>query len=214
MVNSKIIEKAVKNPNLIDDNLVSDLSQLVKKYPYFQTAHILLSKGLNNIDSVRFNSKIKKAAAYSSNRKILFKIISDKSNLQNNQEKEKNYANKQSLEFSQNEMHSFNEWLTITKASKINRLTSEDDKLIKNFISLKPSVKIKKDKKFFKSVDIAKSSLKENADLITETLARVYLEQEHFNKAINAYEKLKLKFPQKSTLFAEQIKLIIELKNK
>ena len=214
MVNSKIIEKAVKNPNLIDDNLVSDLSQLVKKYPYFQTAHILLSKGLNNIDSVRFNSKIKKAAAYSSNRKILFKIISDKSNLQNNQEKEKNYANKQSLEFSQNEMHSFNEWLTITKASKINRLTSEDDKLIKNFISLKPSVKIKKDKKFFKSVDIAKSSLKENANLITETLARVYLEQEHFNKAINAYEKLKLKFPQKSTLFAEQIKLIIELKNK
>ena len=214
MVNSKIIEKAVNNPNLIDDNLVSDLSQLVKKYPYFQTAHILLSKGLNNIDSVRFNSKIKKAAAYSSNRKILFKIISDKSNLQNNQEKEKNYANKQSLEFSQNEMHSFNEWLTITKASKINRLTSEDDKLIKNFISLKPSVKIKKDKKFFKSVDIAKSSLKENTDLITETLARVYLEQEHFNKAINAYEKLKLKFPQKSTLFAEQIKLIIELKNK
>jgi len=193
---------------------VSDLSQLVKKYPYFQTAHILLSKGLNNINSVRFNSKIKKAAAYSSNRKILFKIISDKSNLQNNQEKKKNYANKQSLEFSQNEMHSFNEWLTITKASKINRLTSEDDKLIKNFISLKPSVKIKKDKKFFKSVDIAKSSLKENTDLITETLARVYLEQEHFNKAINAYEKLKLKFPQKSTLFAEQIKLIIELKNK
>ena len=214
MVNSKIIEKAVKNPNLIDDNLVSDLSQLVKKYPYFQTAHILLSKGLNNIDSVRFNSKIKKAAAYSSNRKILFKIISDKSNLQNNQENKKHYANKQSLEFSQNEMHSFNEWLTITKASKINRLTSEDDKLIKNFISLKPSVKIKKDKKFFKSVDIAKSSLKENTDLITETLARVYLEQEHFNKAINAYEKLKLKFPQKSTLFAEQIKLIIELKNK
>ena len=214
MVNSKIIERALKNPNLIDDNLVSDLSQLVKKYPYFQTAHILLSKGLNNIDSVRFNSKIKKAAAYSSNRKILFKIISDKSSLQNNQEKEKHSANKQSLEFSQNEMHSFNEWLTITKASKISRLTSEDDKLIKNFISLKPSVKIKKDKKFFKSVDIAKSSLKENANLITETLARVYLEQEHFNKAINAYEKLKLKFPQKSTLFAEQIKLIIELKNK
>ena len=214
MVNSKIIERAINNPNLIDDNLVSDLSQLVKKYPYFQTAHILLSKAMNNIDSVRFNSKIKKAAAYSSNRKILFKIISDKSNLQNNQEKEKNYANKQSLEFSQNEMHSFNEWLTITKASKINRLTSKDDKLIKNFISLKPSVKIKKDKKFFKSVDIAKNSLKENTDLITETLARVYLEQEHFNKAINAYEKLKLKFPQKSTLFAEQIKLIIELKNK
>tara|TARA_B110000240_G_scaffold197855_1_gene254725 strand:+ start:5275 stop:5919 length:645 start_codon:yes stop_codon:yes gene_type:complete len=214
LVNSKIIERAINNPNLIDDNLVSDLSQLVKKYPYFQTAHILLSKAMNNIDSVRFNSKIKKAAAYSSNRKILFKIISDKSNLQNNQEKEKNYANKQSLEFSQNEMHSFNEWLTITKASKINRLTSKDDKLIKNFISLKPSVKIKKDKKFFKSVDIAKNSLKENTDLITETLARVYLEQEHFNKAINAYEKLKLKFPQKSTLFAEQIKLIIELKNK
>jgi len=45
-------------------------------------------------------------------------------------------------------------------------------------------------------------------------LARVYLEQQHFDKAISAYKKLSLKYPEKSSLFADQINLIIDLKKK
>jgi hypothetical protein len=41
---------------------------------------------------------------------------------------------------------------------------------------------------------------------MTETLAKVYLEQGHLEKAITAYEILSLKYPQKSSLFAERIK--------
>ena len=62
----------------IDDNMVNNLNQVIKKYPYFSSAHILVSKGLKNINSIRFNHKIKIAAAYSANRKILFNIISNK----------------------------------------------------------------------------------------------------------------------------------------
>ena len=47
---------------------------------------------------------------------------------------------------------------------------------------------------------------------MTETLAKVYLEQGHYEKAINAYEILSLKYPQKSSLFANQIKAIKQLK--
>ena len=53
----------------------------------------------------------------------------------------------------------------------------------------------------------------ENDELVTPTLAKVYLEQEHYEKAISAYEKLILKYPKKNSFFAAQIKLITKLKN-
>ena len=53
---------------------------------------------------------------------------------------------------------------------------------------------------------------KENDDIITETLAKVYAKQEHFEKAILAYQKLSLKYPQKSSYFADQIKVIKKIK--
>ena len=45
-------------------------------------------------------------------------------------------------------------------------------------------------------------------NFVTETLAKVYLEQEHYSKAKLAYEKLSLKYPEKSSFFAGQLKLI------
>ena len=41
--------------------------------------------------------------------------------------------------------------------------------------------------------------------LMTETLARVYLEQKKYQKAIQAYQILILKYPEKSSFFADRI---------
>jgi hypothetical protein len=41
--------------------------------------------------------------------------------------------------------------------------------------------------------------------LMTETLAKVYLEQKKYQKAIQAYEILILKYPEKSSFFADRI---------
>ena len=51
---------------------------------------------------------------------------------------------------------------------------------------------------------------------MTETLARIYLEQKNFKKALQSYKILSLKYPEKSSLFADQIKAIkkIQAKNK
>ncbi len=57
---------------------------------------------------------------------------------------------------------------------------------------------------------IAEKSLKENEEIVSETLAALLVKQENYKKAIKMYEKLILIFPEKSSFFAEQIK---KLKN-
>ena len=83
-------------------------------------------------------------------------------------------------------------------------------------LNIKKEITISKPKKeaFFNAIDVAKESLIDNNDLVTPTLAKVYLEQGHYEKAIVSYEKLILKYPEKSSFFASQIKLISKLKNK
>ena len=67
-------------------------------------------------------------------------------------------------------------------------------------------------KEFFSPTNTALQSSTTNNNLMTETLAKVYLEQGHLEKAITAYEILSLKYPQKSSLFANQIKAIKQIK--
>ena len=49
---------------------------------------------------------------------------------------------------------------------------------------------------------------------MTETLARIYVEQKNYDKAIQSYKILSLKYPEKSSLFADQIQEIKILQEK
>lgn len=52
----------------------------------------------------------------------------------------------------------------------------------------------------------------ENDDeFISDTLAKIYIKQGHFEKALSTYEKLSLKYPEKNIYFAAQIKMLKEL---
>lgn len=65
-----------------------------------------------------------------------------------------------------------------------------------------------------KKSDIQREETQSNADnddILTETLARIYIKQGQFDKAINIFRKLGLKYPEKSSYFASRIN---ELENK
>ena len=59
--------------------------------------------------------------------------------------------------------------------------------------------------------DLAQKSIQRDDNTITETLAKILELQKHYGKAIEAYEKLSLKYPEKSSYFATRI---LELKKK
>ncbi|WP_291104805.1 MULTISPECIES: tetratricopeptide repeat protein [unclassified Flavobacterium] len=122
------------------------------------------------------------------------------------------------LDFSVNEKHSFQEWLQLSRTQPIDRekesignsktplLDDEKKKkaeLIDKFIEASP--KISPVKQVTTSIVHFEPNKEDNSYLMTETLARVYLEQKKYQKAIQAYEILILKYPEKSSFFADHI---------
>jgi tetratricopeptide (TPR) repeat protein len=135
------------------------------------------------------------------------------------------------LTFSKAETHSFQEWLQLSRVQPIVRdehisetpvveesapeqavseepiEKSKKNQLIDRFIENNPKIPpIKQDVK----PAVIEQPKEDHSALMTETLARVYLEQKKYQKAIQAYEILILKYPEKSTFFADRIS---EIKN-
>jgi len=125
------------------------------------------------------------------------------------------------LEFSQTETHSFREWLQLSSLKPIDREPTADEiestseiarqkknTIIDQFIKLNPKIPpIRQESQPATAVEPFKD---DSSALMTETLARVYLEQKKYQKAIQAYEILILKYPEKFTFFADRIS---EIKN-
>lgn len=131
------------------------------------------------------------------------------------------------IAFSSNEKHSFHEWLQLTSFKPIDRnnpsqknndpvITKKESEnilkpdprqkkieLIDKFIQSNPKITPAKDAIPTPAIAISQP---DTSQLMTETLAKVYLEQKKYQKAIQAYEILILKYPEKSYFFADRIK--------
>ena len=267
-MNSKDFYTLMQNTATIDAAKTDQLDAVINEYPYFQLAKALQLKGLNKTNSFKYNQALKKTAAYTIDRSVLFDFITSK-NFSNtftcepiileeidviepetveslhkkitNSFNEINSELKEDLKseiisldekpdevleigkplhFKNSEPHSFNEWMKLISQKPIIRKEiaknkpSKPDKnsLIEKFIKSNP--KIKPVDKNALNIDISSDSSSENESLMTETLAKVYLEQNKFENAIKAYRILSLKYPEKSGFFADQIKAIKKLQKK
>lgn len=79
--------------------------------------------------------------------------------------------------------------------------------ILDKFIKENPSISRPK-AEFFNPVNMAKQSVEEDEELVTETLANLYYKQGNYKRAIRSYEKLCLIYPSKMTYFANLIQKI------
>ncbi len=137
------------------------------------------------------------------------------------------------LEFTKAERHSFSEWLQLTNMKKPLSAEPGPSKSEDATGEAEPSVSEERQKKFemidrfiaqnpkivpgeaeTEDINIKQSLKLDKKELMTETLARVYLEQGKYKKAIQAYRILSLKYPEKSSFFADQIKAVEQLRRR
>ena len=262
-MNTSDLTYLLNKPEATNEKQTIALENIVLQFPYFQAVRALHLKGLFNQESFRYNYELKKTAAYTTDRTILFEFITSDNftaiqqekideiqksllnievhhmeelivlpqieTIANEEEKielgviEKTSEEKldigKPLPFTPSERHSFQEWLQLTKFSPIEReieekSTANDPEkqkkldIIDKFIEANPKIAPVKD--LTKTPANITKSVEEPTHLMTETLAKVYLEQKKYNKAIQAYEILILKYPEKSSFFADRIN---EIKN-
>ncbi len=92
---------------------------------------------------------------------------------------------------------------------KKKRKKQEKENLIDKFINEEPSIP-KGQLDSVDDKDLSEESSAEKEDLFSETLAKIYIKQKLYEKAIATYIKLSLKFPEKSVYFANRIEKIRE----
>jgi tetratricopeptide (TPR) repeat protein len=298
----------IQDARVVDRQIIVEIRELLDVFPYFQSAHLLLLKGLFNTSDIKFESQLKQSALYTADREVLYNLlkrepqaireekgITQSSDLEkdttidsqqtviesgkNSQEiineiekdavvkddtrnndfssdglprsqlvtEESDADESVSIVFLLNdeeendeeriiymdpsivvpddgdllELDLTNEGPSVGDISSVDSYAvitvekptrkQEQAQLIDKFIVTSPRIEPLKEKSDHPVEDKSKPFTEEKGVFITETLAKIYINQGYYSKAIDIYEKLSLKFPEKSSYFAAQIEKVKEL---
>lgn len=121
---------------------------------------------------------------------------------------EKEYSEEAAAGEPQSASMDFLQWLRQADAGELLRLKkkSVQQQVIDRFITTAPKIKpVGKDDEEFRPLadDDARTV---NQEIVSETLARIYMEQQHYARAREVYQKLILLYPEKSNYFATLLK--------
>ncbi len=212
----------VNNPYLLSLNDIMKLESASKQFPYFQLSYSLIAKGIHSKAPEIAGDAIRKAAVYALNRNALRKLIENELEffqIANNKTEihEKISTIFEPSAFIDEELkreERENELLQelVEKVSDQQELQKKQLEIIERFIVAEPRIQpirgIMGQQQNDEIEDLSISSTMMPVNSITETFAKVFVKQGQFEKAIQVYEELSLKKPEKKTYFAEKIEEI------
>ena len=196
--------KILKNPHKISESEAVFIDELVSEFPYFQAARAVQLKNHKNLESFQFEKILNETAIHTADRGILFDFIEQNFLFENTSKKNP----KDEKYLKKTKSKTFVNWLEHVNLIPIDR--SNESLTVEKFISKKPKLSFKDiEQQIIQEKN--ESQEKNNELLVTETLAQLYVEQENYDKAIQTYKILILKFPEKNSYFASAIKKIKKL---
>jgi len=69
--------KYMRSPDSLDDKSLGELDEIIRDYPYFQTARLLYVRNLKNLDNIKYEDRLKLTAAYATDRKMLYYLLNE-----------------------------------------------------------------------------------------------------------------------------------------
>lgn len=243
-MNAKTLEEWMARPSKMDRNHLAELEQVLQDYPCFATARLLYLKILQQESDLNYSTEHFRTALMMPNRKVLFYFLKDKPYpCEKNAEPEKKDFSLIDSFIESNETEEPLQNTSMTSVSScaytlenaleevlkkeegetysVQKLDEQSDNdLIERFIE-HPEEHISisgqgPDEQMNASEFLEQTAIPPLS--FTETLAKIYIRQKKYERAVEIFESLRLKYPEKSVYFADQIKflgkLINHLKNK
>ena len=249
----------INKPASIEPKSIGEIKELVDFFPYFQSAHLLLLKVLNDTSDVKFPGQLLTSSVHVADREVLYYLLNTERVVETDftlpsvqLEKSADEAPEDDLDFeldtsptdfqliaslnpeedvtvSTTELLNFEyvpdliekEDITDIKSENLQEYKHPDEEkkeekisqadLMDRFILANPRIEPSREKIDHPLIDVSIVQTEEKQSFITETLAKIYINQEYYSRAIDIYEKLCLKFPEKSSYFASQIEKVKEL---
>ena len=235
------IIQLINDAALLNEDSEKQLKSLLENYPYYQTARLLYLMNLHVGKDSEFSSELKKTACYAVDRRKLYFLVNGAQfapiQIHKLEKTEKALQLESSFElidfFLNEKQPEENKSEELTSSDYMSHLLSDDAKY--NELEVTPMQHQETIDEFLRkdAEEPVKIRLKdaeeqlaepirddldtlEEGCFFSETLAKIYIRQKKYTKALEIIRKLHLLYPEKNIYFADQIrfleKLIINIK--
>jgi hypothetical protein len=237
----------IKHPELLNRDTLYELRTLLAHYPYFQTARLLYLKNLFLLHDITFGEELRRAALYMADRRILFSLVEGERYTLKSLEKPQTVDEGSGIDRTLSLIDAFLSTLpeepatpgimalpveaatdytayllqepTEEKAVPEEAPKMKGQEWIDNFLEKSEEQPLIASMTEEEEDETEKNEPEsEEESYFTETLAKIYVKQQRYSKALEIITRLNLKYPEKNAYFADQIrfleKLIINSKQK
>lgn len=195
----------IAHPEQLNKSTLSDIQQLADMYPYCATFTILYAKNLWNVNDLRFKAFVQKAALSTYHRDVLQQLIAIPAVAES---PERSPIESPNQHITESPAYSNSYQLADVPESEPTKPLKQQD-LIDKFIASNPKIQLSDKFEYEEPQNLTQNEVSES--VFTESLAKIYIKQGQYEKALHIFEKLNLKYPEKNTYFADQIRFLTKI---